>query len=47
MIINRGGGDILVIMYKMHGGSCRVDHWNEVMTGRRDGKMDAVDEGKE
>ena len=30
----------------MHGGSRRVDPWNEVMTGRRDGKMDRVDEGK-
>ena len=31
----------------MHGGSRRVDPWNEVMTGRRDGKMDGVDEEKE
>ena len=34
-------------MYKIHGGSCRVDPWNEVMTGRREGKMDGVDDGKE
>ena len=40
------GEGILVITYKVHGGSCRVDHWNEVMTGRRGRKMDGVDEGK-
>ena len=34
-------------MCKMHGGSCRVDPWNKVMTGTRDGKTDGVDEGKE
>ena len=38
----------MVIMYKMHGGgSQRGDPWNEVMTGRRDGKMDGVDDVKE
>ena len=31
----------------MHGGILRVDPSNEVLTGRRDGKMDEVDEGKE
>ena len=31
----------------MHGGSRRVNPSNEVMTGRRYGKMDGVDEGKE
>ena len=31
----------------MHGGSRRVDPSNEVMTGRRDGKMEVMDEGKE
>ena len=40
-------GGVYWFLCLMHGGSCRVDPWNEVMTGRRDGKMDGVDEEKE
>ena len=36
----------MVIMYKIHGGSCRVDPWNEVMTGRRDRKMTGWTKGR-
>ena len=36
-----------VFFFFMHGGSRKVDPSNEVMTGRRDGKMDGVNEGKE
>ena len=31
----------------MNGGSCRVGPSNEALTGRGDGKMDGVDEGKD
>ena len=31
----------------MHGGSRRANPSNDVMTGRRYGEMDGVDEGKE
>ena len=36
-----------MFFFFMHGGSRKVDPSNEVMTGRRDGKMDGVNEGKE
>ena len=42
--LNRDGGCVFVFMY---GDSRRVNPSNEAMTGRRYGKMDEVNEGKE
>ena len=44
MAINREGGGVFDVV---HGGSRRVGPSNEAVTGRGDGKMDGVDEGKE